>query len=167
MSTFRTNRDVRACEELTIDYGKQFTTHPRFYRQKSLQAQYFFTCSCIACCNDWPMFEGVESAECMFLCQSCGTVLPPARYMPQNSVKCSKCKRRCNVTEVILNLAASHQKYTQAMESTMKWELKKALPALQRHLSLMQRHIAPPWQEFYGCQAAIKQCYQLMVDNSK
>ncbi|XP_029680669.1 SET and MYND domain-containing protein 4-like isoform X2 [Formica exsecta] len=52
---------IRKGEQLFDNYGEHYALKPRATRQQKLLKQYFFTCDCIPCQENWPMYHELQS----------------------------------------------------------------------------------------------------------
>ncbi|PAA67567.1 hypothetical protein BOX15_Mlig029511g1, partial [Macrostomum lignano] len=59
----RALRPIAKGEELLDNYGLHWAVHPKQQRQESLAAQYLFDCDCVACTNEWPLYDGLLALE--------------------------------------------------------------------------------------------------------
>ena len=58
-------------EKVYDNYGHFYHTDPKEQRQQVLAAQYFFSCNCQACKDDWPTYRDLSRREAEFLCYYC------------------------------------------------------------------------------------------------
>ncbi|GAB1859042.1 SET and MYND domain-containing protein 4 [Camponotus japonicus] len=52
---------IRKGEQLFDNYGQHYALMPKATRQQKLLKQYFFTCDCIACQENWPVYFELQS----------------------------------------------------------------------------------------------------------
>ena len=164
-SVYRAMRDIQAGGHVTLDYGPIFYSQSKVERQDILRTHYYFTCQCAACVNDWPLWHALEAKLPTFQCP-CGVAI---KDMPsdKSNVCCSSCGQQLDLVAEVRRLQTSHEDYAVATELAMAGDYLSALPALQDHLSLLQRLIVPPWREFFSCQVTIKQCYRMMANSNR
>lgn len=53
----RASRPIRRGQEILDNYGPNFLAETRDRRKSFLKTQYFFSCGCDACVEDWPMSD--------------------------------------------------------------------------------------------------------------
>lgn len=164
-NVYQAIQNIKAGEEINVDYGVVFYTNPRLDRHSKLSDQYFFTCQCQACTEDWPLAEQLNSSRPVFLCR-CGAQLNAVCGVPGAPVGCKQCGADCDIVGYLQDLQQSHTAFTAAMTRAMEGHHQEALPILQAHMDLLQSRIAAPWRDFFTCQATIKQCYSLMGNTS-
>ena len=158
----RALKNINPGEEVCFDYGPLFFLQSRAERQNRMRTEYFFTCDCRACHNDWPLWEHVNSTQPMFQCNKCGYSLEVDTANSTMKALCPHCDIITDLNSYMTQLEKSHDQYTAAMEQARAGELAEALPILESHLVLMQKLLVQPWRDFLSCQAAIRQCYRLM-----
>ena len=99
-TVIRAIRNIPAGKELSIDYGYIYYVTPRKPRQLSLESQYFFTCTCKACREDWGLTRQLKCDIPILKCVKCGMPLllfsgevkdPHQNPVPQSAMQlCSK-----------------------------------------------------------------------------
>ncbi|XP_029168935.1 SET and MYND domain-containing protein 4-like [Nylanderia fulva] len=52
---------IRKGEQLFDNYGQHYAIMPRAIRQQKLLKQYYFTCNCIPCQENWPLYHELKS----------------------------------------------------------------------------------------------------------
>jgi len=50
------------------NYGYHYALHHQRDRISHLETQYYFTCRCIACTEDWPCYNLLPDADPIYLC---------------------------------------------------------------------------------------------------
>ena len=68
----RVIRTVRRGEEVSIDYGFDFYANPLDVRQKRANSQYHFACKCVACVNNWPIYNDLVRCSDNIKCCTVG-----------------------------------------------------------------------------------------------
>lgn len=56
----RAIRTIHAGEEIADNYGPIFTMKTKKERQRALMNQYWFSCKCEPCENDWPLLSDID-----------------------------------------------------------------------------------------------------------
>jgi hypothetical protein len=169
-------QNIAAGKELCIDYGYLYYITPRKQRQLSLAAQYFFDCHCHACTKDWTVKSNLKSDIPVLKCEKCCSPLlavflvndnPLAEEQDPNQHQCRKCGHVQNPMDVYEKLQKSSVLFERAMDQARRWEMKRALPMLQHHLSLLDKHVCLPWKDYVSCVSTIKQCYRMEGNRDK
>ncbi|XP_024877449.1 SET and MYND domain-containing protein 4-like [Temnothorax curvispinosus] len=88
---------IRKGEQLLDNYGKHYAITPRATRQQKLLKQYYFTCDCIPCQEDWPLYHEL---------QSCNTLVKK----PEDKVKIKKALRKFNIYVDLATKGKVHDK---------------------------------------------------------
>lgn len=52
---------IQKGEQLFDNYGQHYAIMPRATRQQKLLKQYYFTCDCIPCQENWPLYYELQS----------------------------------------------------------------------------------------------------------
>ncbi len=155
--------DIKKGEEICIDYGMTYFTHPKSLRQNTLKTQYYFDCACEACQGDWPLWQEIECVRPTFRCmnQECRKPLIDVGGPLPTHIVC-QCGQETPVMKNLNDLNASHQRYAIAMNLKAQTDNASVLKALMEHASLMQKYICSPWRDYVSCQSSIKQSFRLM-----
>lgn len=158
----RAIRNIPKGSELLDNYGALCALEPTEVRRKKLVHQYFFTCNCQACIDDYPQYTDIPSDTPVFKCDSCsGPVFMPIdnKY---DMVPCSFCQHIHALTPRLSTLAESDETYRMAMKDVLLSScdnIDQNIIFLEEHLALMDRLLCRPWRDFNDCQEALKQCY--------
>ena len=107
----RVIRTIPRGAEVNIDYGFDFYMSPLEYRQRRSSSQYHFTCRCVACTHQWPLYQDL--------------VDQPQRY------------RRQLTQDQVDGVAAQADNYQAAMAHLVRLDIPAALPLLRDFLSFM------------------------------
>ncbi len=155
--------DIKKGEEICIDYGVTYFTHPKPIRKDTLKTQYYFDCLCEACQGDWPLWQEIECVRPTFRCmnQDCRKALVDVGGPLPTHIVC-QCGQETPVMKNLNDLNASHQRYAIAMNLKAQTDNASVLKALMEHASLMQKYICSPWRDYVSCQSSIKQSFRLM-----
>ena len=129
-------RSVPRGEEVNIDYGFDFYANSIETRARRAQSQYFFTCSCVACRGNWPVYNAIGGAK--------------QRQM--------KIKVTPTLTEEIERQAAA---YTIGMDFLLKLDIPTAMPIFRDYLMVMNELVVHPDARYIDCEEAYKQCLWL------
>ena len=81
----RALKHIRKGEEIIDNYGFLYATEEKHNRIKHLSDQYYFTCQCVPCKENWPLYNDLPEEPPQFLCKDCFNLFD------KNSFKCNKC----------------------------------------------------------------------------
>ncbi|XP_063398238.1 SET and MYND domain-containing protein 4-like [Mytilus trossulus] len=160
----RAIKNIDAGEEIADNYGALYPLTVCSERREILKPQYYFTCNCKACREDWPLYFNIPVDVPKFRCQKCNgpVVIPPDRKT-ENSV-CLNCSHVQDTTNVIVKLHQSQDEYQNVLQQVLTGErLHEALPRLEAYLQFLYKTVCIPWQDCNNCQEAIKQCYAVQA----
>jgi hypothetical protein len=172
----RALRNLQEGQELTIDYGYLYYTSKKQQRQISLKAQYFFDCSCNACSGHWALRQQLPCDHPVLKCSSCGVQLPAfnknsthlsTSERTKGTVTCTKCQAQENTIEIVENLHKSSRRAAKALEDAKSFQLLKAMPVLEDHVSFMDKYVCLPWKEYVVTTSMLKQCYRMMANHAR
>lgn len=105
----RAIRKTAVAEMVAENYGPNFTSTPKNERQDILKKQYWFNCNCIACEEDWPLFDEMDDTKMRFQCETtgCKNVL----IIPTDTMKfmalCPNCNQTMNLLKGLKALQVS------------------------------------------------------------
>ena len=128
-------RSVSRGEEVNIDYGFDFYANLIELRMKRSQSQYFFTCQCLACTQNWPVYNELVGKQRQY-----------------------KVKLTSNLTEEVARQAAA---YTIGMDFLLKLDVTTAMPIFRDYLIVMNELLVHPDARYIDCEEAYKQCLWL------
>jgi len=140
----RAIRPIRKGEELLDCYGYHFMVTEKITRQYSLERQYFFTCSCKACIENWPMLEQLTDEIRLKCCPF--------------SEKCQKC------SEVLRELEKCAEKF----EDIKGFLCQRSSVAddvwcfLYKYLQLLDDYTVRPSITYFLCQEVLKYCFSTL-----
>nr|CAD7411112.1 unnamed protein product [Timema poppensis] len=154
----RAIRLIKKDEQVLDNYGYHYALHEKEERQSHLKDQYYFTCDCEACHDDWPTYFNLNSDKPTYKCQTCDFSLPA--LLVGEDVICEHCKCSNNIKEILTLLNESSKDYDRHLISVLSGSHDNAVvQQMIEHLEKLDQYIKRPWQEYNNCQEAIKQCY--------
>jgi hypothetical protein len=128
-------RTIRRGDEINIDYGFDFYGNVKETRQKRASTQYHFSCQCMACQNNWPVYNEM--------------LTNPRRWkvsMDQNIIAEADRQTMC---------------YQAGMEHLMRLDILRALPLFRDFLLVINELVEHPDPRYIDCEEAYKQCLWL------
>ncbi len=126
---------MRKGEEVNIDYGFDFYATTYEERQKRARGQYFFSCTCIACQQKWPVYNDL---------------LGRPRKL--------KAAVTASMAEDFERAAANYQI---GMDFLLRLDIATALPIFKDYLTVMNELVEHPDCRYIDCEEAYKQCLWL------
>ena len=163
LCVLRATRTIRKGEEVSISYGVKHGDDPKALRQIRLQANYSFTCTCIACVKEWPLRREIVNDPPRFKCDKCHTPLP------KNTTGRKSCPS-CGVVQDIerkkITLTTSTESYTNASFRFKLGYIEEPLQVFLEHIAVMDKLLVPPFEEYDECEWKIVQCFSIM-DNGQ
>ncbi|PSN48982.1 hypothetical protein C0J52_03858 [Blattella germanica] len=155
----RAIRNIKKGDEILDNYGSHFLSDPVDERQKVLNSQYFFTCSCEACSNKWPTVDNLNSSESYYKCVHCSSVIGNSL----NGLKsCPNCKKKFDFHKIGKRLEFLSREYAKALENLLQRKLNPCLKTCVEYCELLDSVTAHPNKQFVSCQQAITLCWSLM-----
>ena len=151
---------VFAGDELSVNYGSHFVNETKAERQDKIKAQYFFSCSCVACQEDWPTQISVAALAPTWKCPNCRKPMIVKTEANSATMVCKECGTKRNTNGCIGTLKSIIADYRKAFDDVLKCEVDRALPPLLRHLEELDKLVCQSWR--VNCQEAVKQCYSIM-----
>lgn len=131
---------IKKGDQIFDNYGFHHATHNREERHSHLKSQYHFTCQCIACAENWPLYVNLPDKNPAYL--------PGANISMINE---SSKKFR----EILYKIIQDH-----STENVGEW-----LDFLYSYIKLLQESIKRPWKEYSECQEAMKQCLSFQANH--
>ncbi len=129
-------RTIRRGEEVNIDYGFDFYAMSKEQRSKRGTTQYHFSCQCLACSNNWPVYNDMVNK-------------PSRRW-------------KVAMTQELMDEAERQSLCYQAgMEHLLRLEVSKALPLFRDFLIILNELVEHPDPRYIDGEEAYKQCLWL------
>ena len=143
---------IKKGDPIVDNYGFIYAVEEKVSRQKHIYEQYYFTCACHACINDWPLYDALPTTPLDFQCRHCNSIL---------SKDLGKCEQ-CNYIDIdVANFASTQEKFHECMESVLdSGEIKVNLHIL-RFLNVISRHGVLPNIQLNNCQEVAKLLFSL------
>lgn len=178
----RAIKNIPKGHEIADNYGTLCALSTKPERNRRLKSQYYFTCHCVACEGEFPLYADIPSSNSpVFKCENCGTSLYNTTnngmdHMTDHvsghllncsnespSLVCTNCHCSYNLTEMRAALEASERLYQEAMDALLlEANAESAVTVLESHLRVLEKLVCRPLKDFNNCQEAIKQCYSIM-----
>ena len=145
----RAIKHIKEGEEIVDNYGFLYAVELKVNRQAHLLEQYYFKCQCVACSNDWPLYQDLVAEMPTFICSKCYK-----KYKFD-----SNC---CVIDKEVSNFQSLHSAYSSAMVDVLEnGSVASNLPVLLEYLDLLSRKAILPVIHFNNCQEIVKLCFSL------
>ena len=156
----RAIKTIRKGEEVSDNYGVLYAVHSKEERQTKLHKQYYFDCSCNACCNDWPLYGELILNEDnpQWKCSKCFVIL----LQTESRYSCPICKQSYVLNDLKQRLVKAQRDYEEAFNDLLKCNTDKSLPVFSSYLSDLDQLLMLPWKDYNNGQEAIKQCFGML-----
>ncbi|CAL4066114.1 unnamed protein product, partial [Meganyctiphanes norvegica] len=149
-----TIRPIQAGEMVAENYGPRFTRDSLFERQKKLETRYWFKCSCIACNENWPIYDQMKDVK-ILLCPKCHVKLPVAT--PSNpKVTCTKCGTESNCVMLIKEIKQNESVFMMGKRFMAESNPENAIKAFEAFINTAVALVAPPYKELHLAMDSIR-----------
>ncbi|XP_052829237.1 SET and MYND domain-containing protein 4 [Octopus bimaculoides] len=146
-------------------YGILYPVDDKEKREAELGRRYFFDCSCVACVNDWPLYDDIPSHSPYFKCEKCYQVLGQFENEDQD-FNCRNCGERQVLSYRVKELMIIEPKFDSIFNDVLSGDYSdETFSFLLKHLSLLESWICRPWQDLNNCQEALKQIYSTKANH--
>lgn len=142
----RAIKNIPKGEEILDNYGTLCALTAKAERQKELASQYYFTCHCRACKEDFPLYLDIPSnASPVFKCQSYHIPLSSGNEVKVPSTICSKCHCSYDLSQMGTTLKESTELFEQAIDALLlKADVEGTLTVFLSHLRLLEELVCRP-----------------------
>lgn len=159
-------RGIRKGLPVSENYGFCYTNRARSERQDCLRQQYWFSCHCQACEEDWPLLKDMDQSSVMrFRCDPGGpepSHCTKAIVVPTDTsnfmVQCSACQQHTNILKGLKALQDTDSMLKIAQSFFSEGNLADALDRFLKVLNLLEETLMPPFKDYALCQDNIRMC---------
>ena len=150
---------INAGEEVSDNYGAVYATHTFSERQNLLKENYFFTCQCVPCKNNWALYDNIPKKS-RPKCINCS-------YFEKNmcwkvsTFKCPKCQFENDILKANKECQNAENLYISSISDVLKCKTKNAKTVFCDAIEVMGKYIHLPYQAFNNCQEGLKQTFNL------
>lgn len=95
---------IKTGELIHDNYGPVYSTEDKSSRINSLMERYWFQCGCIACRNDWPLFNNMFEDELQLLCKKCKSINTVNKNTGNPVFNCWRCNCVNGLMPVLMKL---------------------------------------------------------------
>jgi len=168
--TVRAIRTIERGEEIFDNYGVHYAVQEIGERRAKLYDQYFFNCECVACCNDWPLYDKITNdlTTVKYKCRDCKKIIKANSIDEIKAECCKKSFQNSKFEKSSLEKAKTQYKesFQAIMDSKFSFNLNGHAQAFVNYLKMLDAFVATrPFQEYNNCQEVLKQIFNLMSSN--
>uniref|UniRef100_A0A182TQX6 MYND-type domain-containing protein n=1 Tax=Anopheles melas TaxID=34690 RepID=A0A182TQX6_9DIPT len=157
----RTVKNIPADSMVAENYGPLFTQVRRDERRDTLLHQYRFTCQCVPCVENWPLFTEMDPGVIRFRCDSgkiCSNVLLIPAAVNDFMVKCTECGEHTNIMKGLKSLQDTDMLFKTATRLHSSGEYEAALRKYVEMMETMSEVLVPPYRDYHLCQQGLRAC---------
>jgi hypothetical protein len=159
----RAVRTIRKGEEILDNYGPHFLSNNLQERQKHLETQYFFKCTCEACSENWPTVDKLQEEIKQYKCIHCSANIGP-NLLKLNT--CLKCKKKFNYSKIQKKFRNMPRDFNRAVEDLLQGRLQECLRTCIEYCDVMDRVVVHPNKLFVKFQQVVTLCWSLLGNTS-
>ncbi|KAJ6636018.1 SET and MYND domain-containing protein 4 [Pseudolycoriella hygida] len=157
-------REIRCGEEILDSYGPHFASNSMEERTRHLKGQYFFTCSCSACIENWVTYSQLPRENPSLKCTKCGNGFLSKK---KDKFVCSVCSNIFEVKRFMKEVNDCAKLYEAAKElllssnknSIINYEVIES--SIVAYANILARTQKWPCKVLIECQETLKLCWNL------
>ncbi len=157
-------KDLKVGDELFMSYGYEFTTNDLEDRQENLAASYLFNCECIACENNWPLYNNLEEFPIRLRCPKCTRRFSYYEFekcvldeIGDFDARCRNCKKVFDLRVLWGEIKHFPSRLSQSMKCYKCYS--ELIPVLINYCRFLQSRVCPPFLPLYETQEVLKSIY--------
>ncbi|GLG99499.1 SET and MYND domain-containing protein 4 [Gryllus bimaculatus] len=156
-------KNIQSGDMIAENYGPIFTQMTKNERQSTLKSQYWFSCNCVPCEEDWPLFNDMDPTILRFKCFAegsvvCQNVIQVSVNTMEFLVQCPACKQHTNILKGLKALQDTDSLFKTAKNLLAKKDVLNALKTFCDLLTRLDETLAPPFRDYHLCQQGIRRC---------
>ncbi|EDW40325.1 GL24960 [Drosophila persimilis] len=148
----------RPNEVVAVNYGPIFTYTNLKERQRSLRGRYSFSCSCMACQENWPLLQKLDK-QVRFWCTSanCVNLLKFPKDLAKD-VRCPRCRKNISLKESVSRLIKIEELYREAAQAMQAQKTGEAIELFKEGIDLFFQIAALPHKDTLVAQHSLTKC---------
>ncbi|XP_034659633.1 SET and MYND domain-containing protein 4 [Drosophila subobscura] len=148
----------RPHEVVAVNYGPIFTNTNLKERQRSLRGRYSFSCSCMACQENWPLLQKLDK-QVRFWCTSanCVNLLKFPKDLAKD-VRCPRCRKNISLKESVARLIKIEELYREAAQAMQAQKTNEAIELFKEGIDLFFQVAALPHKDTLLAQHSLTKC---------
>jgi len=143
-------------EEIVDNYGFLYPVEDKESRIQHLNEQYYFTCQCLPCTSNWPLYNDIPDELPNFKCIKCNMLFKHGLNV------CSTCQ---NIDKEVKSFTTMHSNFQSCMKNVLKDGIIKGnLETLLEYLNFISSRAELPTIHLNNCQEIVKLCFSLQAN---
>ncbi|KRT79853.1 Anaphase-promoting complex subunit 3 protein [Oryctes borbonicus] len=156
---------IRAGEVIYDNYGPVYSVEDTNSRINSLIERYWFQCQCVACRNNWPLFNNMSDHELRLICKKCKATNSMSKYADVPMYNCWRCNTSNGIMPVLMKLMNLDRMTQDAEKSFITGNFEKSIVLYCEILKLYYKYLAPPFPDLVKVQQRMRTC--MLHDGNK
>lgn len=157
-------KNISKGEEISENYGPIFFHSGREDRKERLKKQYWFDCACIPCQENWPLMHEMGDDHLNFKCAVCSGSCLFSTSATNPMLRC-QCGTPVPVLQTLKAITESEILHEKAKDAMASGKLALAQEQYSKYLTLLDKHLAPPYPDYYKIQQSIWKCIWMRFGN--
>ncbi|KNC24394.1 hypothetical protein FF38_14177 [Lucilia cuprina] len=148
----------RPNEIVAENYGPVFTKVNLKERQRALRGRYLFSCSCMACQENWPTLQKLDK-QVRFWCVSpnCNNVLQFPKDLSKD-VRCVRCRKNVSLKESVAKMIQIEELYREAAQAMREQKVEQAIDMFKEGIEMFFQIAVLPHKDTLIAQNALTKC---------
>lgn len=147
----RAMKYIKKGDPIVDNYGFLYAVEEKSSRKQHLLDQYYFSCECIPCREDWPLYSNLNESPPAFVCANCYSIL--------SGHVCGKCNF---VDKELASFDKIQEKFQDCMNNVLETgHIYENLPILLKYLDLVSKKAKLPVIHLNNCQEIVKLCFSM------
>ncbi|XP_037818792.1 SET and MYND domain-containing protein 4 [Lucilia sericata] len=148
----------RPNEIVAENYGPVFTKVNLKERQRALRGRYLFSCSCMACQENWPTLQKLDK-QVRFWCVSpnCNNVLQFPKDLSKD-VRCVRCRKNVSLKESVAKMIQIEELYREAAQAMHEQKVEQAIDMFKEGIEMFFQIAVLPHKDTLIAQNALTKC---------
>ncbi|KAH8246284.1 hypothetical protein KR038_011157 [Drosophila bunnanda] len=148
----------RPNEVVAVNYGPIFIQMNLKERQRSLRGRYSFSCSCMACQENWPLLQKLDK-QVRFWCTSanCVNLLKFPKDLSKD-VRCPRCRKNISLKESVVRLIKTEELYREAARAMEAQKTSEAIELFKEGIDMFFQVAALPHKDTLVAQQSLQKC---------
>ena len=155
-SIMRAIRTIEKGERIYDNYGFLFQLNPKHQRISELSSQYYFSCKCEACVNDWHLL--FNNKKPVWKCLHCGNIL-----QNQNAASyCKLCKINVSLKERLTEFEKKFKIFEKCYQLVLDFKAEEALQGTVDWVEFLGENVHITCHPYTQAVETLKQIYDLL-----
>ncbi|KAB0798709.1 hypothetical protein PPYR_09702 [Photinus pyralis] len=157
----KTVKPIRKGEVIYENYGPIYTNSPKAERQQFLLENYWFTCHCKACEQDWPLFKEMEDNVIKIPCKNtkCANFFFLNDNVDNPSIRCTSCNSLINLFPHLKALADLENILFEAEGRYKENNYTEAMDLYLKAMKIYFKNTVPPFPDWVKVQQRLRTCF--------